>query len=133
MQKRIEMIEQLQRQIRETKEMLKEELENNAEYRDAVEQANELNTKKKRLKDEISNSGSNKELLAKIKEDSEEIATLKEILSAELMQVYTEEKVDEIPDLNGDVRKFKVQAKLVSKKSAYDTRDGMGQYIKEAE
>lgn len=128
-QKRIEMIEGLQRQIREAKEMLKEELENNAEFREVVEQANEINSKKKRLKDEISNAGSNKELLAKIREDSEEIATLKEILSAELMEVYTEQKVDEIPDANGEVRKFTVQAKLVSKRSAHDSRDGMGQYM----
>lgn len=122
-QKRIEAIETLQRQIRETKEMLKEELENNPEYREAADQSTEMNNKKKRLKDEISNSGSNKELLMKIKEDSEELATLKEILSAELTEVYTENKVDEITDSNGDVRKFKVQAKLLSRKSNYEIRD----------
>ena len=122
-QKRIEAIEVLQRQIRETKEMLKEELENNPEYREAEEQAKEANSKKKRLKDEISNSGSNKELLMKIKEDSEELVTLKEILSAELTQVYTEQKVDEIQDANGEVRKFKVLAKLLNKKSNYLYQD----------
>ncbi len=119
-QKRIEAIEELQRNLRESREMLKEELENNPEYRDAAEQVKELASKKKRLKDEISNTGSNKQLLEKIKEDNEELGVLKEILSAELMQIYTEKNIDEIADRNGETRKFKVMATLLNKKT-YDS------------
>ena len=52
-QKRIEMMENLQRETREAKEMLKEELENDERYREVLEEANEVNTKKKRIKEEI--------------------------------------------------------------------------------
>jgi len=126
--KRIEAIENLQREIREAKEMLKEELEADPGYREIADEANEITTKKKKIKAELENSGSNKKLLETIKENSEEISTLKEILSAELMQIYTEQKADEITDANGNVRKIQVQARLKSKGTNYEGRDQMGQY-----
>ena len=130
-QKRIEMMEELQRETREAKEMLKEELENDERYREVLEEANEVNAKKKRIKEEIENGGSNKKLLQTIKDNAEELATLKEILTAELVEVYAEQKVDEITDANGDVRKFKLSVRLMGRGSYNEGRDSFGKYSKE--
>lgn len=130
-QKRIEAMENLQREIRDAKQMLKEELENDERYAEALEHANEENSKKKRIKEEIENSGSNKKLLQEIKENKEELDTLREILSAELMQLYAEQKTDEITDINGDIRKFKVSVKLLGRGNKYDDRDTYGKFNKE--
>ena len=69
--KRIEAIEKLQTEIKNAKEILNGELENEDEYRQVTEEANEINSKKKRLKDEILNKGSNQKLVQEIKENTE--------------------------------------------------------------
>ncbi len=127
-QKRIEAVENLQREIRDAKQMLKEELENDDRYLEADQEVSELATKKKRIKEEIESSGSNKKLLQEIKDNKEELDTLREILSAELMQIYTEKKTDVITDINGDIRKFKISVKLMRGGGNYDNRDSMGKY-----
>lgn len=129
--KRISMIDRLQRQNRETREMLKAELENDENFRQALENADQAGREKKRIKEEIENSGSNKELVATIKENNEELSTLKEILSAELAQVYVESKSDQITDADGDVRKFKISATLMSKRGNYENRDSFGKFTQD--
>jgi len=126
------MIDVLQKQNRETREMLKAELENDDRYREAVEKVDEVSKEKKRIKAEIEATGSNKQLVETIKENGEELATLKEILSAELAQVYVEKKSDEITDADGDIRKFKISAQLMSKRGNYDNRDSFGKYVEDA-
>jgi len=130
-QKRIEAVENLQREIRDAKQMLKEELESDDRYREVYEEANEVNTKKKRIKEEIEGTGSNKSLAHGIKENKEELDTLREILSAELMQLYTEKQIDEVTDINGDVRKFKLSVKLMGRGGSGEGRDSFGKYSKE--
>jgi len=132
-QKRIETIEKLSRENRELKEILKGELENDSRYIEAFEENKESSTKKKRLKEEIENSGSNKQMIETIKENNEELVTLKEILSAELMQLYTENNTDQITDHEGNIRKFRVSAKILSKNANYDDRDQFGKYAKNGE
>lgn len=124
---RIATIEKLQRENKEAREMLKSELENDAMYREAVETAEGASKEKKRIKEEIENSGSNSKLMATIQENNEELSTLKEILSAELAEVYVESKKDEIVDENGEVRKFKIIAQLVSRNSKQG-RDTFGKF-----
>jgi len=130
--KRIATIENLQRENREAREMLKAELENDATYRETLEMAEAASKEKKRVKEEIENSGSNSKLIETIQENNEELSTLKEILSAELAEVYVESKKDEIVDENGEVRKFKISAQLVAKGKKYENRDSFGKY-KESE
>ncbi len=127
-QKRIAMLEKAAKEIRDAREMLKEELENDPVYVEAVKEANEANSKKKRIKEEIMNRGANKKLIDEIKENNEEISTLKEILSAELVQIYEEDKIDEVTDQYGEVRKFQVLAKLLPKKGNFQRRDNDGKY-----
>jgi hypothetical protein len=122
-QKRIEQLEKLEEEVRISKEMLKGELENEVAYLEVTEEMKAVGQKRKGIKDEILGRGPNQEVVATIKENVEEITTLKEILSAELMQVYQENNTDQILD-----RKFKVMVKLLPKKGKFENRNGFGQY-----
>lgn len=122
-QKRIDQLEKLQEEVKISKEMLKGELENDLAYLEAAEETKTVGQKKKQIKDEILGKGPNQEILANIKNNVDEMTTLKEILSAELMQFYQESQTDEIAN-----RKFVVSAKLLPKKSNFDNRNGFGQY-----
>ena len=131
-QKRIEQIEKISEELKVAKEMLKGELENDLEYLGAVEDAKTINEKKKRLKMEIISKGPNQKIEAEVKENTEELKTLKEILSAELAQLFKEKDTDEITDLRGETRKFQVQAKLLPAGKNYDNRDTLGRYEEQA-
>ena len=130
-QKRISMLEKYTQENREMKEMIKEELENDLRYVEITEEAKAVAEKKKRLKEEILAAGPKQKLADTIKSNTEEIGLLKEILSAELIQVYTENKTDEITDESGESRKFKLNVKLLPKGAKDDSRDGLGRYTDE--
>jgi hypothetical protein len=115
-QKRIELLDKLVNENKISNEMLKSELETDPEYNEANSTWKELNTKKKRIKETILATGSNKELVDKIKENQEEINAAKEILAQELMQVYQTSKSNEIEDATGQIRKFKLNCHLSSGK-----------------
>jgi hypothetical protein len=114
-QKRLQTIDQYKQENKAAKGMLKGELENSVEYVEAEQEAKEMTLKKKRLRDEIYNMPANQKLLEEIKHNNEEIATLEEILSAELFESYKENNVDEVVDHNGETRKFKIVVKLLPK------------------
>jgi len=115
--RRIGLIEKYQEEIRIAKETLKVELEDSPEYKEAEVAAKEANQKKKRIKDEIWGRPGNQSLRDDIRINLEEIATLQEILSTELMQIFQEKNTDEVPDESGEPRKFKITAKLMPKSS----------------
>jgi len=121
--KRIEQLEKLKEETKIQKEMLKGELENEPEYLEVANEAKAVNLKKKTIKDEILGRGPNQEVVAKIKDNAEEMTTLREILSAELVQLFHENNTDEIAD-----QKIKVTGSLVPKGKQYDKRDFSGQY-----
>ena len=127
-QKRIAMMEQYSKEIKDAKEMLKEEMESDDAYRESAEEAAVANTKKKQLKDAIMARGANQKLVMEIKQNNEEISLLREILSAELMQIYKENDSEEIADANGESRKFKVNAKLLPRGATFEKRDNFGKY-----
>jgi hypothetical protein len=127
-QKRISLIEKGKKEISDAKEMLKGELENDPAYVEAAQEAETANAKKKRLKEEILGRGSNQKLASEVKANTEEVALLKEILSAELMEVYKEEGKDEIADADGDSRKFKIVVNLLPKGAKVQDRDSLGKY-----
>lgn len=128
-QKRIEMMEKYEAEIRNAREMLQGELENSPEYLQAEEAAKEAINNKKKIKEEIIALGPNQKLVGDIKANTEEISVLKEILSAELIQVYQENKSDEITDADGEPRKFKLSVKLLPKKGKFKDRNSIGQFI----
>lgn len=114
--KRIAQLEKLQQEVKINKEMLKGELENDQRYIDASTVVKEATGKRKQIRDEILAHGPNQEIVARVKEDTEEIVTLKEILSAELMEYYSVNKSDEVVDGAGQTRKFVVNVKLLPKR-----------------
>lgn len=130
--KRLSQIDELEQQNKASREMLKSELESDPAYVQAFEEAKAVVAKKKQIKDGILGRGPNEKLVVEIKENLEEIATLKEILSAELVQVWEESKQEEIEDQNGSLRKFKLMVKLLPKKGRYEDRDEYGKYSKES-
>lgn len=130
-QKRIDQMEKLSEEVRISKEMLKGELENEETYLQATEEVKGATQKRKQIKDEILGKGPNQEVLANIKSNTDEITTLRDILSAELTQYYQENNTDEIPDASGIARKFKISVKLMPKKGQYENRNSFGQYDKE--
>ncbi len=117
-QRRLEIINKLQEEIKISKEMLKAELENDQEYLAAAEESKQAVLKKKQLKEMILSRGSNQKLTQDIKSNQEELSTLKEILSAELVQLYARKGTQEITDANGRIMKFKVTVKLVPAKDS---------------
>jgi len=115
-QKRIEMIDKLEDENRISKETLKQEMDNDDEYTRVNGEAKEALSRKKRVKDQILAKDQNQQIIDQIKANNEEIATLKEILSTELVEVYQIGKTDEIQDSTGETRKFKLVAKISTKK-----------------
>lgn len=129
-QKRIDQIDKLEVETKTLADYLKSELENDPIYIEADQKAKETTTNKKKIKDQILARQTNQEQLVKIKESAEEISTLKEILSAELMDFYQESKSDFLPGANGEApRKFKLSAKLFPKKNEKQGRDNFGKYM----
>jgi len=127
-QKRIEQIDNFSEENKISKGMLKAELENDTEYLESLEEIKAALAKRKRLREEILAKPENQKLIASIKDNTEELTTLKDILSLELMQVYEEEKTDQVTDSFGETRKFKLMAKLTPKKTGKQNRDDDGKF-----
>ena len=127
-QKRISLMEKYMTETREAKQMIKEELENDMTYLEAAEEVKAAVAKRKRLKDEILSQGPNQKLLDTIKSNKEEISLLREILSTELIQVYQENKTDEIADESGESRKFKINVKLLPRGARLDNKEIYDKY-----
>jgi len=128
--RRIEQIETLEKENREARSMLKESLENDPIYLEAIEEVRSATLKRQKIKNEILVKIENQKIQAEVKENIEELGTLRDILSSELMKVYQEKQTDEIVDQFGETRKFKIIAKLMPRKKRYDKRDEEGKYSK---
>ncbi|MEK7096490.1 MAG: hypothetical protein AAB881_00865 [Patescibacteria group bacterium] len=126
-QKRIEALEKLQEEVRACREMLKSELESSPEYMTAFEESKEANQKKKQIKDNIVSTGPNQKLTLEMRENLEEISTIKEILNAELLREWEKNQTDEVPDPAGGTRKFVLTVKLLPKKGGFSGQYGAGQ------
>lgn len=128
--RRIEQIETFEKENKEARSMLKEALENDPEYLETIEEVRAAVAKRQKIKNGILAKIDNQKIQAEIKENNEELVTLKDILSVELVKVYQEKQTDEIEDQYGEKRKFKIIAKLLPKKKRFDDRDNEGKYAK---
>lgn len=126
---RISIIEKLEEENKKAKELLKSTLENNKAYTEVAETAKSAARKKKELRDAVFAQEGNAKLAEDIRENLDEIKTLREILSVELMSFYEKNKTDEITDQDGEKRKFKFAVKLLPKGAKTDERDDLGRYI----
>jgi hypothetical protein len=121
-QNRIKMIEDLEKENRIFKELINSELENDEEYIESTKAAKEKALERKRAKDKILSKEGMQKTLSDMKANQEEISTLQEILSVELVDFYEKNKIDEIQDANGVLRKFKLSVKLLPQKGIFDDR-----------
>lgn len=112
-QKRIRSIEELKEGMKTAQEALKNALDNDGTYQEAVREAKEINAKKKRIKDEVLNQPENREFVEKVKDVKEEIATLEELLAYELIEYSQQNNTDMIQGEDGLVRKFKILVRLM--------------------
>lgn len=126
--RRIEQIETLEKENREARLMLKESLENDPIYLESIEEVRSATLKRQKIKNAILAKNENQKIQAGVKENIEELGTLRDILSLELMKIYQEKQTDEIVDQFGEPRKFKIFAKLLPRKKRYDERDEEGKY-----
>lgn len=117
---RMKMIDELEDENKKSKELLKSALDNDIEYQKAQQETKETLSKRRRIKERIMEEPGNKKVVEDIKANKEEIETLQEILSAELVEYYSKEKTDQIEDSNGVQRKFKVVVKFLPKYSNFD-------------
>lgn len=126
---RMSQIDELEEENRKAKELMKDQLENDETFQDANIKSKEALKEKRRIKDSVLAESQN--LIEDIRANNEEISTLKEILSAELVDYYNQKKTDEIADKTGETRKFKIIVRVMPQKSTYDKRDIEGKYTKE--
>ncbi len=122
-QKRIASIEQLKDDAKVANEAIKNALDNDAAYQTSLKEAKDINAKKKRIKDDILNQAENREFVEKIKDIKEEIATLEELLSYELVEYAQKNNTDMIQGDDGLVRKFKIHVRLVPGRG-FDSEQG---------
>lgn len=128
---RIKIIEELEDENRKAKELLKSALENDGSYTKVAEEAKSSALKRKELRDSIYHQEGNAKLVEDIRENLDEVKTLREILSVELMDFYSEKKTDKITDSSGETRTFKIQIKLLPKGAKGDERDDLGRFTAE--
>lgn len=119
-QREMEKIEKLKEEIKASKELIKDQLDDNAEYAEANKKGKEIASKKKRLKEEILAKPENEKVVWDIKENQEEIKVSEEILAGELVEYYQSAKTDRIEDANGESRKFKISVKILPKNSRFE-------------
>lgn len=131
--KRIREVEIFKDKNKVARESLRNELENNPEYLEVCDEFKVLLQKRKRIRDEIWAQVETQKLVTDIKENKEELNTLEDILSVELMDYYKEKETDEIEDEFGETRRFKIVVKLLPKAKKYDERDAEGKYASKVE
>lgn len=118
-QKRLSEITREEQEVKIAKKAIKDQLENDLEYVQAREETKKANLKKKSIKDGIMTLPENQKYAETIKNTGQDLTVLKEILSAELFDYFQKSQKEEIIDADGQVRKFKILAKLVSEKGAF--------------
>lgn len=129
---RIKIIEDLEGENKKAKELLNSALENDEIFRKVAEEAKSINKKRKELRDSIMTREGNIKLVEDIRENLDEIKTLKEILAVELMDFHEKNKTDEFVDGAGDKRKFIFSVKLLPRGVRSDEKDEFGRYTEVA-
>ena len=107
---RIAELEKNQTETKTAKNAIKQQLDNDAEYVVAREEAKKANIKKKQIKDMIMALPENQKYAEEIRNNNQDLSVLKDILSAELLDYYQHSKKEEFLDDAGRIRKFKIQA-----------------------
>lgn len=113
-QNRIKMIEDLEKENRTLKDMLKDELDNDESYTEANKKAKEAISARKKIKEQIFSKPECERTISDVKANSEEISTLREIIATELTEYYEKNRTNKIVGPDGQERKFKISVRFVS-------------------
>lgn len=111
-QKRIEIIEQLQKELKTVAEMLKDGLQNDLTLQKAEEAKSRMVEESKVAKNKALERSDIKKLINDIKEKKDEIKEAQDTLSLELIEYYRQNSLLTIEDANGNVREMKFSVKL---------------------
>ena len=110
--KRLQIIEDLTKELNLKQTMVKEVLENDGDYQTLVDENDKTKKAKDSRKKELLQLPKIADINSGILETRKELNENKEVLSEELMVLYATEGVTEITDLDGNTRQFKVTVKL---------------------
>lgn len=116
-QKRMQIINDLQAEINKNKEIYDDALLNNPEYQKVEEKKEEVKKINKEAKEKVAKIKENPTLQGindTLKELKEELKNNREVLSQELADYYRESGSMEIIDPDGNIRHIKFNAKLTS-------------------
>lgn len=109
-------LDKLQKDLKEQSSMLKDSLENDADYAAISEKAQEAQKMKKEAKDKLLQDPAISLLDAKVNDLKSEVKDVRQALSDYLQQYYRESGLTQITAADGEVRELVATVKLVKKK-----------------
>ena len=109
-------LEKLQQQVKEQGQMLKDGLENDAEYAACLEKAKTVNKEKKTIQDKLMQEPSLALLNSKVKDLKEEVKDVQQGLSDYLQQYFQQSGLRQITGTDGEIREIVTHLKLVKKR-----------------
>ena len=109
-------LEKLQQQVKEQGQMLKDGLENDAEYAACLEKAKTVNKEKKPIQDKLMQEPSLALLNSKVKDLKEEAKDVQQGLSDYLQQYFQQSGLRQITGTDGEIREIVTHLKLVKKR-----------------
>lgn len=115
-QKRIEILEQMQRELRTLTDMLKDTLQNDPDFAKAEEEKSKIKEETTVAKNKAMEKKEVKNMLESIKEKKDEIKEAQDTLSLELIEYYRVNSALTIEDADGKVRELKISVRLSSPK-----------------
>lgn len=113
-QKRLQIISDLQGELNSLSENYKEMLEQDPLYQEVAEKETEVKEEKKASKTRLMTNSTYSAMDEEIKEKRREIRENKEALSVELVELYKQEGVTEITDPEGNVKRLKFSVRLIN-------------------
>lgn len=111
-QKRIDIIEALQKELKTLNDMVKDTMQNDPNFAKVEEEKSKIKEEAKVAKNKIEDKPEIKRILEDMKEKRDEIKEAKETLSLELIEYYRQNTLLTIEDANGKVREMKISVKL---------------------
>jgi len=112
--KRMQIIDDLQTDLRKVKSLYEESLENDAQYHQIQEDVIKVQETAKEKRVAILENSTYKAMRDQMKELRQNIKENKEALSQDLVDYYKESGVTEIEDSDGNIKHMKFSVKLVN-------------------
>jgi cell pole-organizing protein PopZ len=112
--KRLKIIQDLTEELNVLREQYQDALENDPQYQEIQQKTTEFKDETKEEKEKVLSNSTYSNIADSMKEKKKEINEIKEVLAHELVDYYRENGTLEFTDHNGNVKKIKFSARLVS-------------------